>query len=48
MAEIIATLKIMACIAVPFILWLVAGIFAGTMLNSRYDREHGLEDKYHG
>lgn len=48
MAELIATAKIMACVAIPFTLWLVAGIFAGTMLSSRYDREHGLEEEYHG
>lgn len=48
MAEILATLEIMACFAIPFVVLLVAGIVAGTMLNSRYDREHELEDKYHG
>lgn len=48
MAELIATLKIMSCFAVPFILWLVAGIFAGTMINSRFDRENGNEEEYHG
>lgn len=48
MAELIGTLKIVICIAIPFILWLVAGIFAGTMLSSRYDRENGIEEEYHG
>ena len=44
MAELSGAVIVIAVFAIPFIAWLLCGIFAATLLNARLDRQDEPEE----